>query len=161
MFTQLFSEQLILPTPLIFTLQSQDITVSSSLNQQFLYLFWKVYLVLGYQNMLYFLTYVYFHMLAIAGIVYNIPVSIHSCTQRLFGGTNIYNAIVHGRYWMYILSAVQVHSTTHCRFKREQWSPHLLRPALYYGIIYVGATEQPLSTRMNGHGYAINNPCNC
>ena len=30
--------------------------------------------------------------------------------------------------WSYILSAIQVHTTTHCRFYREQhWAPHLLK----------------------------------
>ena len=30
--------------------------------------------------------------------------------------------------WSYIFSAIQVHTTTHCRFYREQhWAPHLLK----------------------------------
>ena len=36
----------------------------------------------------------------------------------------------------YILSVVQVHTTTHCRFYREQyWAPQLLRPALIVNMI--------------------------
>jgi hypothetical protein len=34
-------------------------------------------------------------------------------------------------HWSYLLSVVQVHTTTHCMFYREQhWAPHVLRPAL-------------------------------
>jgi hypothetical protein len=48
-------------------------------------------------------------------------------------------------HWSYLLSAVQIHATTHCRFyKEQQWVPHLLRPILlrvnvktYYSFISI------------------------
>jgi hypothetical protein len=38
--------------------------------------------------------------------------------------------------WSYLLSAVQVHTTTHCRFYREHHcAPHVLRPVLRKSIL--------------------------
>lgn len=40
--------------------------------------------------------------------------------------------------WSYILSTVEEHTTSHCRFNREQHrDPHLLRPALHLMVDYV------------------------
>ena len=35
------------------------------------------------------------------------------------------------KHWSYLISAVQVHTTTHCRFYREHyWAIHLIKPTL-------------------------------
>ena len=39
-------------------------------------------------------------------------------------------------HWSYLFSAVQIHTTTHSRFYREQLNPHLLRRSCLYMLVY-------------------------
>ena len=58
----------------------------------------------------------------------------------------------------YILSVVQVHTTTHCRFYREQyWAPQLLRPALIVNMIVqqldLHSPVQIIAQKRNGKSF--------
>ena len=45
--------------------------------------------------------------------------------------------------WSYLISVVQVHTTTYCIFHREQhWALHLLRPTLVMNIWFQSSPEQ-------------------
>ena len=86
-------------------------------------------------------TYIYLHILTYITYIYpryNVFFWLLYFVNEQFTSINHTIALKRGRpldnlalCWSYLLLAVQVHTTTHCRFYREQrWVLHLLSPAL-------------------------------